>query len=163
VRADGIQGNGDSGLDITPRAGFFGLSAAGNGQFTSFLSGASNLVDNDNNGFEDVFLATTGFSQPALTPLVTLLGPNSAAHGGGDFELVVAGARFVPGAQVQWNGSPRDTTYIDNATLKAFIPASDIALQGRLRLRWLTLPQEGHRRRRHLRSTEVRLRRLRPA
>jgi len=84
VNANGVQGNGDSGLDITRSGGFFGLSAAGNGQFTSFLSGASNLVDNDNNGFDDVFLSTTGFVQPALTLVITLLAPNSATHGGGD-------------------------------------------------------------------------------
>jgi len=130
VNANGVQGNGDSGLDITRSGGFFGLSAAGNGQFTSFLSGATNLVDNDNNGFDDVFLSATGFVQPALTPVITLLGPNSAAHGGGDFELVIAGSGFLPGAQVEWNGSPRDTTYIDNGTLKVFIPASDIAAAG---------------------------------
>ncbi|MBI3298900.1 MAG: DUF4082 domain-containing protein [Elusimicrobia bacterium] len=54
--------------------------------------------------------------------------PRAAAEAGGPgFTLHVRGGRFVPGAAVRWNGSPRATTFLDEGGLNAEIPASDIA------------------------------------
>jgi hypothetical protein len=44
--------------------------------------------------------------------------------------LSVTRTGFVPGAQVQWNGAPRDTTYINSTTLEVLIPASDVLTWG---------------------------------
>jgi hypothetical protein len=57
------------------------------------------------------------------TPLV----PTSAAPGGPAFTLTVHGSGFVPASVVNWNGSPRTTTFITAGQLTAAIPASDVA------------------------------------
>src|SRR5580704_1293827 len=53
--------------------------------------------------------------------------PDAVAPGGSAFTLTVNGSGFAQGATVQWNGSPRATTYINHSTLTAAILASDIA------------------------------------
>jgi hypothetical protein len=55
------------------------------------------------------------------------LSPSSAAPGSAGFTLSVNGAGFVNGAVVNWNGSPRQTTFVSNTQLTALIPASDLA------------------------------------
>jgi hypothetical protein len=46
------------------------------------------------------------------------------------FTLTVNGANFVNGSVVDWNGSPRATTFVSSTQLTAVIPASDIASAG---------------------------------
>ena len=53
--------------------------------------------------------------------------PDATAPGGPGFTLTVNGAGFVSGSMVNWNGSPRDTTFVSSSKLTAAIPASDIA------------------------------------
>lgn len=53
--------------------------------------------------------------------------PDAVAPGGGDFTLSVYGANFVPGAVVDWNYSPRTTTFVSAHEIQAEILASDIA------------------------------------
>lgn len=48
---------------------------------------------------------------PNPVPTATALSPASAAIGGSDFAVTVTGSNFVPTSIVQWNGSPRATTY----------------------------------------------------
>jgi uncharacterized protein (DUF2141 family) len=43
------------------------------------------------------------------------------------FTLTVNGTHFVPGAVVQWNGSPRKTTFVSRKKVKAAIRAADVA------------------------------------
>jgi len=128
VRLDGTQGNADSGFSNSAMGRFVNIS--GNGLAGTFVSAASNLVDNDTNNADDVFLSVTGFSQPANTPAISALSPSSMSHGSDSFVLTVRGALFLPGAQAQWNGSPRDTTYINSNTLEVFILFSDIGSAG---------------------------------
>jgi len=128
TKTDGTQANRGDPIGIL-------VAIARNGQAAAFASSASNLVMNDNNNAIDVFLALTGFSSPVAAPVIQSLAPSSATHGGGDFVLTVtggsgAGIQFAPGAQVQWNGSPRDTIFVNSSTLKVFIPAADIASAG---------------------------------
>jgi len=56
--------------------------------------------------------------------------PEVAAPGGSAFTLTVKGTGFVPGAKVDWKGSPRTTTFVTSTTLTATINASDIAAVG---------------------------------
>jgi len=42
------------------------------------------------------------------------------------FALTVNGTGFVPGSTVNWNGSPRFTTFVNNSRLIAFILSLDI-------------------------------------
>jgi len=73
-------------------------------------------------------MTTAGNLNP--TPNATALTPATLAAGGADFVLTVRGSGFIPGSTVQWNGSPRLTTFVSATTLTAKIYASDIAAAG---------------------------------
>lgn len=63
----------------------------------------------------------------ANAPTITLLNPGSAIAGGTAFTLTVTGTNFVASSTVQWNGSPRTTTFISSTSLQAAVNAADIA------------------------------------
>lgn len=69
------------------------------------------------------FAKSTSNPVPYLNPLE----PDSAIPGGAAFTLTVTGTGFVSGSYVQWNGSPRTTTFVSGSQLTAAISASDIA------------------------------------
>jgi hypothetical protein len=72
-------------------------------------------------------LAAQSFPVPFVNnPLV----PAVAAPGGAAFSITVNGAGFVAEDVVNWNGSPRLTTFISNTKLTAQILATDIAAVG---------------------------------
>jgi hypothetical protein len=67
------------------------------------------------------------------TPGITGLSPASVAAGSSTFTLTVTGTGFVPGAQVQVNGSARTTAPVVAATqLTAAVLATDVASVGTL-------------------------------
>ncbi|MGO9588892.1 MAG: beta strand repeat-containing protein [Candidatus Acidiferrales bacterium] len=69
-------------------------------------------------------LAATGLNP---VPLINQpLAPTAAVPGGAAFTLTVNGTGFVSGSIVQWNGSPRATTFVSNSQLTAAILASDL-------------------------------------
>jgi hypothetical protein len=53
--------------------------------------------------------------------------PTSIKPGGAGFALTVNGAGFVAGSTVNWNGSPRVTTFVSKTQLTAAILSSDLA------------------------------------
>jgi len=63
-------------------------------------------------------------------PILSGLGPTSAAVGGTAFTLAVDGANFIPGATVNWNGTALETTFVSGTQLTATVPASESALRG---------------------------------
>jgi hypothetical protein len=66
----------------------------------------------------------------ASNPVPTVVGPpipQAVVPGSGEFTLRVYGANFVPGAVVNWNRSPRSTTFISARELKTQILASDVS------------------------------------
>jgi len=66
----------------------------------------------------------------ANNPIPSVVGPpvpQAVVPGSGEFTLTVYGANFVSGAVVNWNRSPRSTTFISARELKAQILASDVA------------------------------------
>jgi hypothetical protein len=68
----------------------------------------------------------TGSANPV--PLINQpLVPDAVAPGGAGFTLTVNGTGFVSGSVVNWNGSPRTTSFVNGSQLTASIPASDIA------------------------------------
>jgi hypothetical protein len=71
----------------------------------------------------------TGLNQNPV-PAIERINPLGAPAGGPSFTLLVAGSNYLPSSVVQWNGSPRATTYVSQGTLKANIPAIDIAQPG---------------------------------
>jgi hypothetical protein len=65
----------------------------------------------------------------AVNPIPTVVGPvvpQAVVPGSGAFTLKVYGANFVSGAVVNWNRSPRTTTFISARALEAQILASDV-------------------------------------
>ena len=72
----------------------------------------------------------TGVAAYAVNPVPTVTGPTypqAVVPGRGGFALTVYGANFVSGAVVNWNGSPRTTTYVSARELRAKVLASDVA------------------------------------
>ena len=66
----------------------------------------------------------------AVHPIPQVVGPpvpQAVVPGSGAFTLTVYGANFVSGAVVNWNRSPRLTTFISARELQAQILASDVA------------------------------------
>jgi hypothetical protein len=56
------------------------------------------------------------------TPNISSLNPTWATAGGAGFTLTINGSGFVPGANVQWNGSALVTTYASANQLTAAVP-----------------------------------------
>lgn len=63
-------------------------------------------------------------------PAATSISPASATVGGAGFTLTVNGSNFVSNSVVQWNGSPRSTSFVSSARVTASILASDITATG---------------------------------
>lgn len=63
-------------------------------------------------------------------PAISGLNPSSATPGGAGVSLTVTGTGFISSSSVNWNGSPRATTFGSATTLTAAILASDIAAAG---------------------------------
>jgi hypothetical protein len=71
--------------------------------------------------------AATATAQNPVPFLDQPLVPDATAPGGPAFSLTVNGAWFDPASVVNWNGSPRATTFVSSSQLTAAILASDIA------------------------------------
>jgi hypothetical protein len=56
--------------------------------------------------------------------------PTSVKPGGAGFTLTVNGTGFVLGSVLNWNGSPRATTFVSKTQLTATVLATDIARNG---------------------------------
>jgi hypothetical protein len=67
---------------------------------------------------------------PNPTPTAASLTPSLSLAGAPGFNLTVTGANFLPSSTVQWNGSPRPTTFGSSTSLQAAITAADIATAG---------------------------------
>jgi hypothetical protein len=71
-------------------------------------------------------LAASNNPVPFLNPIA----PATRAPAGAAFALSVTGAGFISGSTVDWNGSPRTTTFVSSSKLTANITAADIAAAG---------------------------------
>jgi hypothetical protein len=71
-------------------------------------------------------IAIQGHAQNPVPQIVGPVKPQAVAPGSGDLTLTVYGANFVPGATVNWNYSPRSTTFVSAHELRAQILASDV-------------------------------------
>lgn len=77
------------------------------------------------------FLALlTGCSDGSPTPVITSLSPGNATAGSAAITLTVNGTGFSNGDTVQWNGSGRTTSFVNETQLTADITAADIATSG---------------------------------
>lgn len=60
-------------------------------------------------------------------PVLTSLNPAAVVAGGPSFTLSVNGSGFSPSSIVQYNGTPRTTSYVNSSTLTILVGATDIA------------------------------------
>src|SRR6202034_4445691 len=74
-----------------------------------------------------IALAAPAIARNPVPFIAQPLVPDAAVPGGAEFTLTVNGAGFVAGSVVNWNGSPRATTFVSSSQLTAKILASDIA------------------------------------
>ena len=81
-----------------------------------------------NGSLSSVQTVQVNVTSPA--PTVVNIAPASATAGNVPFTLTVIGANFVSGSVVQWNGSPRSTTYAGPTQLLAAINSADLATAG---------------------------------
>jgi hypothetical protein len=76
-----------------------------------------------------VFLTASLFAQSNPVPFVNQpLVPTTVVPGSAAFTLTVNGTGFVSGSVVNWNGSPRVTTFVSSSQLTAAILAADVAV-----------------------------------
>lgn len=87
--------------------------------FTSFACGIAAIC---------FFLVASAFADNPVPSVVGPVSPQAVVPGSGGFTLKVYGANFVQGAVVNWNGSPRSTTFVSARELEAQILTSDVAL-----------------------------------
>ncbi len=119
----------------SPRPTTFGASGQVSAQITAedvatAGSASVTVVNPAPGGGTSSALSFTISSQPNPTPTLTSLSPNSIAAGSQAFDLTVTGTNFVPGSVVNWNGSPRVTTFVNDTQLTAQITFTDVATQG---------------------------------
>ena len=94
-------------------------------------AGSIAVTDNAPDSPETVGLTGAGVQGVNPVPLLSLpLSPAAAAPEGAAFLLAVTGVNFVPGSVVNWNGSPRTTSFVASSRLTATISASDITSAG---------------------------------
>jgi hypothetical protein len=73
---------------------------------------------------------TLTFTIDNLVPTLTTIAPSTQNAGGPAFTLTANGTNFVSNSVVQWNGSPRTTTFVNSRKVTASITAADISLAG---------------------------------
>jgi uncharacterized protein (TIGR03437 family) len=71
-------------------------------------------------------------SSPSRQPRIASISPKLVNAGGSDFRITITGSNFTPGVVVRWNGQDRPTIFMDSTHLAVQIPASDLALVGRV-------------------------------
>ena len=73
-----------------------------------------------------LLLVASAFAANPIPQVVGPPKPQAVVPGSGAFTLTVYGANFVQGAVVNWNRSPRSTTFVSARELQAQILASDV-------------------------------------
>ena len=80
--------------------------------------------------FAFLCLTAVAYGQSSA-PVITSVTPNPVDAGGPAFTLTVSVSSFTSGAVVQWSGFSLATTYVNDNTLAAAVPASQIAICGK--------------------------------
>ncbi|MGA8153379.1 MAG: hypothetical protein WB952_20680 [Terriglobales bacterium] len=117
--------------DMTQNARFGALDGAAGDQLGRSVSIRGNIVAGapfHMVGSNPAQGAAYVFALKNPRPKLISIAPSSATAGGPGFTLTVNGSDFVPASVVNWNGSPRSTTYVSKTELQAAILASDIAI-----------------------------------
>ena len=94
-------------------------------------SGTVSVTDNAPGSPQAVTLSGLGVPSYNPVPWVSVLSvPDATSPGSGPMAITVNGAGFVAGSTVNWNQSPRPTTFVSASQLTANVTASDVANAG---------------------------------
>jgi len=140
--ANGFGGSGD----------WIGLAPSGspNSTYLTFTYVGAGVTDrtwtvtmpSTPGSYEFRLFLNNGFTRAATSPIVTVdaslnpvptiasLSPVTTPAGSPGFTLTVNGSGFVALSVVQWNGSPRTTTFVSATQVRAAIAAADVAVVG---------------------------------
>ena len=139
---NGLGGSGDW-LSFAP-------TSAANNSYTTFTYVGSGVTTRTwtvttpatAGTYEFRLFLNNGYTRAATSPTVTVtavaapvpvaasLSPAIAVAGSGGFSLTVNGAGFVASSVVNWNGTPRATTFVNSTQLRAAILDADVAAVG---------------------------------
>ena len=114
-------------LNTTGATGTFATSSVGTGILVTV---SSLTIDGASSGNYTLTQPTTTASITNPNPTTISISPTSTTAGSAQFTLTVNGTNFVTGSVVDWNGSPRTTSFISANQLTATIPATDVAKAG---------------------------------
>ena len=90
--------------------------------------GSGAVMIGDNAPGSPQSIAVSGVASGNPVPLLSQVSsPANPIVGGGGFSLSVLGGGFLPGAVVDWNGTPLVTQYSSNTELTATVPSADSA------------------------------------
>ena len=90
-------------------------------------SGTVTVKDNAPDSPHVISISGVGTANPV--PVINLpLVPAAVLPGTAGITLTVTGTGFVPGAVIDWNGSPRTTTYVSSSQLSAALTTADLAV-----------------------------------
>ncbi len=101
IASDGTQGNNNS---DSP-------SISANGRYVAFYSHADNLVNNDNNGVEDIFVHDR---QTGETNRVSVASDGTQGNGVSDFPVISSDGRYVAFTSFATNLVSGDTNYLED-------------------------------------------------
>src|SRR5262249_13445121 len=65
-----------------------------------------------------------------IVPTLTALSQQHAMQGAENLLLTISGDHFTPWSQAKWNGSDRETEWVDQKTMKVYLPWSDFQTSG---------------------------------
>ncbi len=116
----------------------FFVALSGDGRYVAFMSGASDIVNNDNNNHADVFVRA--FPEPNPTGVT----PSTISRGT-TTTVTITGSYFLPGATMTISGSGVQVvsaTRVDENTMTADLQVADNAATGGRDIR-ITIPGTG--------------------
>jgi hypothetical protein len=122
--ATGVGSDGN----ITSQGSFGWSPAQGESNAGSYTITATFTSTNPN--YNSSGSGSAALAIAALVPAITGLSPAEQAANAAAFTLTVNGANFLNGATVNWNGSPRTTTFVSATQLTAAITVADLTKVG---------------------------------
>ena len=100
---------------------------------TWYHSGAGGNIPPSENNFTAISAGDRYFlAIEKATPAITALSPSYKRARSSGFKLAVKGTGFVPGSQIQWNGTGSTTSYVTPAKLTMKVSAKDIRKKGKI-------------------------------
>jgi hypothetical protein len=111
---------------------FTEIACSGKGEISFDATAGTTYYFKVTNQYSYVAGGTLVFNVPAPNPIPSIasLSPSSIEAVSPGFTLAVNGSDFVPGLRVRWDGSDRNTVFVNSTQALASVSANDIAFSG---------------------------------